>query len=293
MNTITVFTPTFNRAYCLSTAYNSLCRQSCKDFSWLIIDDGSTDNTKELIQQWQKEAPFQIKYIFKNNGGMHSAHNVAHANITTELSMCLDSDDKLTDTCIEEILDFWREHGSNEVAGIIADDGYFDGTILGSPLPSNIKQAKEDYLHEILGIRGDKKLIFRNKAAQDVAPYPEFEGEKFGSMSFKRRLIENKYEWLIYPHIVYLVQYRSDGATQNMFKLYKTSLKGWDVERKMSMTYSIKWKNKFRSAIHYVSNSIFLKKANFISDSPNKPLTIIAIPFGILLNFIIRIKAMI
>lgn len=290
MHNITIFTPTYNRAYCLSVAYNSLCRQTCKNFEWLIIDDGSEDSTKELVEKWQKHADFCIKYVYKTNGGMHTAHNVAHANVKTELCLCLDSDDMLTDTCVEEILNFWNIYGSDRVAGIIADDGYFNGEILGTPLPDNLKQAKEGVLHEVLGVKGDKKLIFRNKVAQSVAPYPEFKGEKFGSMAFKRRLIEEKYEWLVYPHIIYLVEYKNDGATRNMFKLYRTSLQGWDVERKMAMVYSIKFKNKFRAAIHYISNSIFLKKTNFLSDSPNKLMTLAAIPFGIILNILIRLK---
>ena len=80
MKTITIFTPTYNRAHTLVRTYNSLCQQTCKDFEWLIIDDGSTDNTYEIVQEWIEESDFKIRYIYKENGGKHTALNVAFKN---------------------------------------------------------------------------------------------------------------------------------------------------------------------------------------------------------------------
>ena len=95
---ITVFTPTYNRAYCIYKCYESMKRQTNKDFEWLIVDDGSSDGTDELVKSWMnEETGFNIKYIYKENGGMHTAYNVAYDNITTELAMNIDSDDYLTD----------------------------------------------------------------------------------------------------------------------------------------------------------------------------------------------------
>ena len=289
---ITVFTPTYNRAYCLGRAYQSLVRQTCREFTWLVIDDGSTDNTRDLVASWQQEGRIPIRYIYKENGGMHSAHNTAHAHIETELCICLDSDDMLTDDCIESVLGFWKENEAyhSQVAGIIADDGKMDGSILGTPLPTNIKMAKEEYIHQILGVKGDKKLVFRTSVANSVPPYPEFPGEKFGSMGFKTRYIEMTYPWLIMARIIYLVEYMPDGATNNMFKMYRHSFRGWDVDRKLTMQYAITFKRRFMAAMHYVSNSIFMHKRNFIKDSPKRILTVAAIPFGIILNLFIRFK---
>lgn len=76
MATLTVFTPTYNRAYVLKQCYDSLCRQTCKDFVWLIVDDGSSDNTKEIVEKWMaKDNGFEIRYVYKQNGGMHTGHN--------------------------------------------------------------------------------------------------------------------------------------------------------------------------------------------------------------------------
>ncbi len=75
---LTIFTPAYNRAHTLPRTLDSLKRQQNKNFIWLIIDDGSTDNTKELVDKWLKDDyGFEIVYIYKENGGMHTAHNVA------------------------------------------------------------------------------------------------------------------------------------------------------------------------------------------------------------------------
>ena len=114
-HTLTIFTPAYNRAYTLHLCYESMLRQKNKDFEWLIVDDGSTDNTKELVEKWMKaDNGFNIRYIYKENGGMHTAHNTAYENIDTELNMCIDSDDYLTDDAVEKILSFWGKNKNTE-----------------------------------------------------------------------------------------------------------------------------------------------------------------------------------
>ena len=119
--TLTVFTPAYNRDYSIHLCYESLCRQTSKDFVWLVVDDGSTDNTAQLIKEWQaKDNGFPINYVYKENGGMHTAHNTAYENMDTELSVCIDSDDYMTDDAVEKIVDCWEKHRDEKYAGIIA-----------------------------------------------------------------------------------------------------------------------------------------------------------------------------
>ena len=114
METLTIFTPTYNRAYCLHLGYEALCRQTCKDFIWLIIDDGSSDNTADLVKSWQNEGKIKIEYHYQQNQGMHGAHNTAYRLIKTELNTCIDSDDYMPDDAVEKIVDFWREKGNEK-----------------------------------------------------------------------------------------------------------------------------------------------------------------------------------
>ena len=100
MPTLTVFTLSYNRAYCLNKCYASLLRQTCTDFEWLVVDDGSTDNTRELVQGWIQAAQIPIRYIYKKNGGMHTGYNTAYDNIYTELCVSIDSDDYMTVKCL-------------------------------------------------------------------------------------------------------------------------------------------------------------------------------------------------
>lgn len=102
--TLTIFTPAYNRAHTIGRTYESLCRQTCKDFEWLIVDDGSSDNTRALVEGWIKENRIPIRYIYQQNQGMHGAHNTAYRNIETELNTCIDSDDYMPDDAVEKII---------------------------------------------------------------------------------------------------------------------------------------------------------------------------------------------
>lgn len=106
---ITVFTPTYNREKTLTRAYNSLLNQSKKDFVWLIIDDGSTDGTKSLVDKWITEEKLQINYHYKENGGKHTAMRLAHKLTTTKYLTGLDSDDEFTADTIETFYESWRQ----------------------------------------------------------------------------------------------------------------------------------------------------------------------------------------
>ena len=136
---LTIFTPAYNRAHTLPRTYDSLLNQNCKDFIWLVVDDGSQDDTAQLVKQWQaQDNGFEIQYIRKENGGMHTAHNTAYANIRTELNTCIDSDDKLAPGAVEKILLKWEQVRDQGYAGIIALDADFDGNVLGRGLPQEM-----------------------------------------------------------------------------------------------------------------------------------------------------------
>ena len=137
--TITVFTPTYNRAYCLHQLYESLVRQTSNDFLWLIIDDGSIDKTRELVTSWINENQIEIRYAYKENGGMHTGHNLAYQLIDTELNVCIDSDDYMPDNAIELILNKWKSVGNRQdYAGIIGLDAFKDGSIVGTKIPERL-----------------------------------------------------------------------------------------------------------------------------------------------------------
>ena len=115
MKTLTVFTPTYNRSDTLVRLHESLCRQTSDDFEWLIIDDGSTDNTEDIVRPWLKEQKFPIRYIKKENGGLHTGYTTAIANMDTELNVCIDSDDYMPDDAVEIIVSTWKKNVEEKI----------------------------------------------------------------------------------------------------------------------------------------------------------------------------------
>ena len=287
MATLTVFTPTYNRAYILNQCYESLVRQSCKDFIWLIIDDGSTDNTKELVEEWMKnDNGFEIRYHYKKNGGMHTGHNVAYELIDTELNVCIDSDDFMPDNAVELIVNFWNKYGSDKYSGIVALDIYKNREVIGCKLPNKKSTTLSGFYDN--GGQGDKKLIYRTEVINKYPSYPEFKGEKFVPLDYKYLLADQDYELLIMNEAVCVVEYMEDGSSKNMFRQYYKNNRGFSFIRKVYMEYDKKFINKFKNCIHYVSSSFISKNKEFISESPNKLITIFSIPFGAILYLLIK-----
>ena len=291
MPTLTVFTPAYNRDYSIHLCYESLCKQTCKDFLWLVVDDGSTDNTAELIKAWQKkDNGFEIRYVYKENGGMHTAHNTAYENIDTELNVCIDSDDYMPDDAVEKIINCWKEKGNKEVAGIIALDATVDGKIIGTELPGDRERISTAEFYR-QGGKGDKKFIYRTDIITKYPPYPVFEGEKYVSLGYKYNLCAQEYEMIILNETVCIVEYQLDGSSTNMFRQYLRNPKGFAFIRKQQMKLAKSFPEKFRACVHYVSSSVISGNKSFIKESPEKFLTVMAIPFGLALTFYIKHKA--
>ncbi len=280
MQTLTVFTPTYNRAYTLHRCYESLKRQTSRDFIWLVIDDGSTDDTKSLVNTWMKESiDFEIRYIYKENGGMHTAHNVAYEHSSTELSMCIDSDDYLADDAVEVIINHWYEFSDNCYAGMVGLDSFVDGKIVGKSFPPNLKEEKFRNIHR--KFTGDKKYIFRTEVFKSYPPYPVFEGERLTPLSMKYFLIDNQYKMLIINKVLCYVEYMEDGSSRNIIDSYKKNPRGFLELRKVSLIMEPGLKRKFLSAAQYVMGSIMIKNWNFLKESPKKVLTVLAFPLGL------------
>jgi len=284
MKSLTVFTPTYDRAYCLHSLYESLCIQTSKDFLWLVIDDGSTDNTKELVNGWREEHKIEIVYFCKQNGGMHTGHNAALKLITTELNVCIDSDDLMPHKAIEQILNCWRNNTDSSVAGLLGLDSYKNGQIVSSKkFPENVKSGKYSLLKKDYGISGDVKFVYKTEIIKKYPEYPVFPDEKFVPLGYKYRLIDQDYNMLFLNEVICVVEYMDDGSTKNMYRQYYKNPKGFAYSRRITMKYSFPFKDKFVQAVHFVAESILGKTAMF-KNNENKMLIVAAIPLGIILS---------
>ena len=289
MKTLTIFTPAYNRAHTLVRTYQSLCNQTCKDFDWLIVDDGSIDNTAELVKGWIKEADFKIRYIHQENQGMHGAHNTAYKNITTELNTCIDSDDYMPVDAVENIITFWDNNRNEKYAGFIGLDQREDGSIIGTSFPSEMKDTTlMDFYAK--GGSGDKKLVYRTNIIKQYPEYPLFEGERYVGLAYKYMLIDLDYKMLTLNKPLVIVEYQADGSSNMMWKQYWNNPRGFAFFRKTEMVVAPTLKRRFISCIHYVSSCIISKNKTIIKESPKKILTIFAIIPGVILYNIIKRK---
>ena len=291
MATLTVFTPAYNRAHTLARTYASLLRQDCKDFVWLIVDDGSSDNTAELVQSWQqKDNGFEIRYLYKENGGMHTAHNMAYEVIDTELNVCIDSDDCLADGAVKKILDKWRAVKDLGYAGIIGLDADLEGKLIGKGFPDGLTETTLSGYYAAGG-SGDKKLVYRTDIIKKYPPYPVFEGEKYVALAYKYRLIDQDYKLAVLDEVLCNVEYQADGSSGTMWKQYLKNPKGFAFWRKVCMEYPTSRKRKIIDCIHYCSSSILAGNRHFLSESPEKLMTFFCSPLGWILAFIVKKKA--
>lgn len=253
MKKITVFTPTYNRAYIIGKAYKSLKRQTEKNFIWLVVDDGSTDDTNELIKKWKKENAIDIQYIKQENQGKHIAHNTAVENCKTEYMLILDSDDFLNDKAIEILNKKVEEIKDNEkIAGIIGNRfSATDKKVIGTYMPKNINIASGLELYQKYGHKGDTLRLYKTKVLKNYL-FPKIKGEKFIYENVVFDIIDSKYKMLIINEELYYGDYLKDGYTSNESVIKKKNFKGYALSLESSAIYSIYAKERIKYNILYI-----------------------------------------
>ena len=293
MKTLTVFTPTYNRASTLTRTYDSLCRQTCKDFEWLVIDDGSTDNTRELIQGFIDEAIIPIRYIYKENGGLHTGYNTAYANIETELNVCIDSDDYMPENAVELIVKTWRERGNERYAGIIGLDFYADTKKpIAGRFPEDLTECWFLDLYVKRIHRGDSKQVMRTDLMKQVSPQIGFKGEKnFNPVYMLLQVCDEKQLLVLNENLCYVDYQQNDSMSAEIYHQYMDSPRSFAKLRLLEMGLKHNTlSNRFRSVVHYVSSCLIAKDYNWLRNSQKKLLTLCAIPFGSILYIFVILK---
>lgn len=215
---ITVFTPTYNRGYIIETLYRSLQRQTFKDFEWIIVDDGSSDNTEKLVQNWIRENNFfPIYYYKKENGGKCRAINYGLDLAKGRLFFTVDSDDYLTDNALEKII-YWEGTISDKTAfcGVAGNRGTSETETPNRPFRESYRdaysweqfpEASDDPLD------GERADVYYTQLFKKYR-YPEFEGEKYLIPCIPHlRMAHDGYKMRFFPDIIWVCKYREDGLT--------------------------------------------------------------------------------
>lgn len=278
---LTIFTPTYNRAYCLPALYDSLCRQTSRNFVWLVVDDGSMDNTSDLIKQWIDESKISIEYYYQRNQGKSMAHNEGVRKCSTELFTCLDSDDTLTANAVELITREWKKMFFNNTGLLLRKFNNINNLPV-TQIPEGLKESTLYDAYNRHGLKGDTMLVFRTSVINQFE-FPQFDGEKFVPESYLYDLIDTKGTLRMVNEAVYRCEYLADGYTSNMARLLKNNPNGYIAyinQRLQLLDKSPKW--KFLNSARYVSMMLTFDRKHVFSKAVYPFYTLLAYPLGYL-----------
>lgn len=249
---ITVFTPLFNRAHFLIRIFESLCNQTYKEFEWVIVDDGSNDNSKEVVERFNDSShDFSIHYFYQQNGGKHRAINRGVKESKGELFLILDSDDSLPSTVIETISRYYQQiKGDESFGGVAGYMAHHDGTVIGQCSTKGVVDANSLEYRYHYGATGDMCEVFKTSVLKEF-PFPEIEGEKFVPEALVWNRIAQKYKLRWFQEVIYYRDYLEGGLTDKIVKIrMKSPIASTKCYQELC-TFDVPLAIKIRSAINY------------------------------------------
>ena len=266
---ITILTPTYNRAYCLPVLYHSLCLQTCKEFEWVVVDDGSVDETRHLIETWQKEGVICIRYFWQENMGKAQAHNRGVELAEGRLFTCVDSDDALDSDCVERIIAIWNEHPGK--IGIISPRKGMDGRKTahwkGKVQFCTLYDAYRKY-----GLKGETMLVYQTSIIKKYR-FPVFHGEKFVKESYLYDCLDQEGEMYITKESFYRSEYLEDGYTLRMNSILRENPYGYQAYIIQRLKLDKKLKYKMIDTIIYISSKRMIRDHRLLKDAVYPGLT--------------------
>lgn len=252
---VSILTPTYNRGELLLRLYESILKQSYRHFEWLIVDDGSTDDTRKLVEQQilnhVDRNHLNVRYVYKNNGGKHTAVNKGVDLANGELIFIADSDDMLPDDAIETVVNEWvRIKDKSRFAGVCGLDASFDGKVIGSGLPAERIDSTSIDVRFNKRVTGDMKEVFLKTVLQEF-PFPEIANERFCPEVLVWNRIATKYQLRYINKVIYLAEYQTGGITSSITEVRMKSPVATTITYAEMLWYDISWAAKVRSAINY------------------------------------------
>lgn len=233
MSTLTIITPTYNRAALLPKLYESLLRQTNSDFTWLVVDDGSGDGTEGLIGRYRQENKIDISYERQPNAGKHTALNRGIAGIESELTFIVDSDDYLPENAVETILFYHGKYKNTpNLCGYSFLRCHGDGRVNTAYFPEDEKI--DTYLHVRINgkIGGDKAEVFFTDILKKY-PFPVFAGEKYMPEDVVWMRMSGPYQMVHINKNVYVCDYLEGGLTNTGRRMKIHSPKGMALRSKI------------------------------------------------------------
>lgn len=223
---ISIITPTYNRAHTLRRLFDSLSAQSCLGFEWIIVDDGSVDDTQKLCEEFKLSASFRVEILTQRNSGKHVAVNLGCDNAVGEWLIIVDSDDALPVDAVSIIGSKIKLNGYTSTVGLCFRKAHMDGVLVGNTvaLPDGIIMPPSE---AGAMFKGDLAYVFRREAHL-MYPFPVIPGEKFVPEQFIWNKISDLGDIVFFPTtVVYLCEYLPDGYSANFSSNLKLNPKGF------------------------------------------------------------------
>lgn len=284
--TFTVFTPTYNRAHLLPRAYQSLKQQSFKDFEWLIVDDGSMDNTPELVKAWQADALFPIRYIAQPNGGKHIAVNRGAREAKGRFFAILDSDDWYTPQSLDRFLHHWNSIPETAQAGFVGVVGlcsYKTGEIIGSRFPQDIFDSDVIDLRFRYKVQGEKNGVLRTDVVLEF-PFPEDIGKFIGESIVWNRMAK-KYKTRFVNEVLTIKEFQQGGLTDKgrLIQIRNTRASLLSARELISLGSRLPLKPRVRAYVNYVRHSLHqgIPFSQQAAGAPSKPMFLLCYFIGV------------
>lgn len=217
-NFITIFTPTYNRAHLLERLYKNLCEQEYQNFEWLIIDDGSTDNTREIIENYKREGKLNIQYFYKENGGKHTAINFGLEKAQSDIFFLLDSDDFLERSATKVVAEKWDViRNTPSLCGIVGLSKFLNKEVRTDAFPEDDWVVSFTDIYFKYKILGDKPVAFKTSVMKQF-PFPENQGIHFVFEAVSWHEMAKKYNVLAVNDLLQYKEYTEEGITRNTYK---------------------------------------------------------------------------
>lgn len=279
---LTIITPTYNREDKLKRLYESLKKQTNKEFCWLIVDDGSTDNTNELVSKYIEENKVEITYVYQKNGGKHRALNNGIKMINTDLVFIVDSDDYLVEDAVSTIYKYSEEYkDSEDISGFCFCRCDKKGNV-SNKLFDNTRRM--NYIQDKINknLWGDNAEVFYTNILKKYA-FPEYEGEKFVSEDIVWIEMALKYDMIYVNEAIYVCEYFDGGLTKSGRKIKIESPIGMTERAKKLMYRQCSTKANIKGIILYIIYSKFANKKKILKElncKRNKLLAILLYPIS-------------
>ena len=297
----TVFTPTYNCAHTLHRVYRSLCEQTFRDFEWLVVDDGSTDNTGDLVRQWQEQANFPVRYHQQANQGKAVANNFAAQNADGLLFLTLDADDVCVPTALERFHFHWRsipevQRPTFSAVTALCMDQY--GRLIGTRFPQDIMDSNSAEIRYRYHVLGEKWGFQRTDIMRNYL-FPTDSSYRAIPESITWNAISRKYQTRFVNEILRVYyQRRYENSVQRSYSMASAAVHdpyGHAIWHRAVLNNDLRWFRYaplefVRSAMHFERFSLNSGVSTFAqySELTNwlaKMLWLITLPLGLLLHW--------